>query len=69
MILNIEKARSNNKILVSRDQNCNRMIVGNISGRVLHWCDVSTAIERWGLIYQEDGKNKVVNKFRFSEML
>ena len=45
MISDIEKARPNRGILVSRDQNCSKMMAGNMSGRAPHQCGISTAIE------------------------
>ena len=41
MVLNVEKARPNNGMLVSRDQNCNEMTAGNTSGCVSHQYNVS----------------------------
>ena len=56
MVSDVEKARPNNRILVSRDRNCNGMTAGNMSGHAPHQCGVSIAIEGWGLIYWEVGK-------------
>ena len=46
MVLDIERARLNNGMLVNRDLNCSRMIAGNTSGRALYQCNISTVIER-----------------------
>ena len=46
MVSDMEKARPNNEILVSRDQNCNKIIAGNTSGRIPYQCGISTAIKR-----------------------
>ena len=46
MILDIEKARSNNRMLVNRDRNCSEMTAGNKSGRTLYQYGILTAIER-----------------------
>ena len=46
MVSNVEKARPNNEMLVSKDQNCNEMTVGNTSGRISHQYGVSTVIKR-----------------------
>ena len=40
MVSDMEKARPNNRILVSRDRNCSGIIVNNISGHVSHQCGV-----------------------------
>ena len=36
MVLDIKRARPNNKILVNRDLNCNEIIVGNTSKRIFY---------------------------------
>ena len=69
MVSDMERARPNNKILVSKDWNCSEMTVGNISRRTLHQYGISTTIEGWGLVYWEVGKSKVVSKCGFSQML
>ena len=46
MISDVEKARPNNGMLVSRDRNCSGIMAGNTSGRALHQCGVSTTIEK-----------------------
>ena len=53
-------------MLVSRDRNCSKMTAGNISGRTPHQCGISTAIERWDLVYWKVGKGKVVSKCELS---
>ena len=58
MISDMERARPNNRILVSRNRNCSRMTAGNTSGYAPHQYDVSTAIERWGLAYRDVDKVK-----------
>ena len=58
MVLDIERARPNNGILVSRNRNCSGMTAGNMSGHALHQSGVSTVIKRWGLVYWEVGKVK-----------
>ena len=47
----VKKARPNNEMLVSRDRNCSGMMAGNTSGCAPPQCDVSIAIEGWGLVY------------------
>ena len=69
MILDVGRVRPNNKMLVSKDQNCSRMIAGNTSGRTAHQCNISIAIEGWGLVYQEVGKSKIVSKCGLSGIL
>ena len=69
MVSDVEKTRPNYGILVSRDRNCSRMTVGNISKHALHKCGISNAIERWDLIYWEVNKGKVISKFRLSGIL
>ena len=56
MVSDVERVRSNNEILVNRDWNCSGMTADNTSERTFLQCGVSTAIERWGLVYQEVGK-------------
>ena len=46
MILGMEKARPNNEILVSMNQNCNGMIADNTNKRASHQCGVLTAIKK-----------------------
>ena len=36
MISDMEKARLNNKMLINRDWNCNKMTVDNINGRIFY---------------------------------
>ena len=45
MVLDVEKARPNNGMLVNRDQNCSGMTAGNTSGRAPHQCNVLIAIK------------------------
>ena len=45
MILDVEKARLNNRMLVSKNRNCNEMTAANTSKRVPHQYSVSTVIE------------------------
>ena len=45
MVSDMKRERSNNKMLVSKDQNCNGMMAGNMSGRALYQCGISTEIE------------------------
>ena len=56
MVSDVDKARLNNKMLMSRDQNCSRMMANNTSGCAYYQCCISTAIAGWGLVYQEVGK-------------
>ena len=56
MVSDIERARPNNGMLVSRDRKYSGMTAGNTSGRVPHQCGISLAIEGWGLVYREVGK-------------
>ena len=56
MVSDVERARPINGIFISRDENYSGITAGNTSGRALHQCGVSTAIERWGLVYREVGK-------------
>ena len=46
MVSDVKKIKSNNKILISRDQNCTGMTAGNTSGRIPHQFTVLTVIER-----------------------
>ena len=55
-------------MLVSKDRNCSGITTGNISGHAPYQCGISTAIERWGLVYWEVSKGKVVSKYKLSGM-
>ena len=68
MILDVEKARLNNGILMSKDRNCNKMKACNISGDGSYQCNISTKIEECGLLYQKVNKYKIVNKYGLSGM-
>ena len=46
MILDVEKTRSNNKMLVSGNQNYNEMTAGNTSECVPYQCNITIAIKR-----------------------
>ena len=56
MVSDIEKAKPNNGMLVSKDRNWSGMMADNTSRRASHQCGVSTSIEGWGLVYREVGK-------------
>ena len=45
MVSDVEKARPNNRMLVSGDRNYSGMTAGNTSGRAPHQCGVLTAIK------------------------
>ena len=51
MVSDIEKARPNNEILVSKNENFSKMMADNTSKHTFHQCGVLTTIERWGLVY------------------
>ena len=49
-------------MLMSRNWNCSEITASNTSERASHQYSVSTAIERWDLVYWEVGKNKVISE-------
>ena len=69
MVLNVEKARPNNGILINRDRNCSGMTASNTSGYTPYQCSILTIIERWGLIYWKVGKSKIVSECELSKIL
>ena len=56
MVLDVERARPNNRMLISKNWNCNKITAGNMSGRVPYQYGILIAIEGWGLVYWEVGK-------------
>ena len=56
-------------MLVNRDQNYSKMTAGNTSGHAPYQYGISTAIERWGLVYQKVGKGKMVSEYKLNKIL
>ena len=46
MVLDVERARFNNKILVNKDQNCSKMTIGNTNKRAFYQYSISTTIKK-----------------------